>query len=118
MHLEQSVDFTEPAVLVLTSLADGPKHGYALAKDIEWFAGIKLGPGTLYGALSRLEERGWIESLPAENRRRPYRITAAGAASLAEHLETARQVTATGLRRLDLRPKPSVGLTAGLGLAR
>ena len=77
------MEFTEPVVLVLTSLADGPKHGYALAKDIESFAGAKLGPGTLYGALSRLEERGWIEALPAEERRRPYRITASGAECLA-----------------------------------
>ena len=104
------MDFTEPVVLVLTSLADGPKHGYALAKDIECFAGIKLGPGTLYGALSRLEDRGWIEALPAENRRRPYRITAAGAENLAEHLKTARQVTATGLRRLDIKLAPELGL--------
>ena len=100
------MELTEPGVLVLTSLADGPKHGYALAKDIESFAGIKLGPGTLYGALSRLEDRGWIEALPAEDRRRPYQITAAGAESLAGHLETARQVTATGLRRLNLKPAP------------
>lgn len=106
------MDFTEPVVLVLTSLADGPKHGYALAKDIESFAGIKLGPGTLYGALSRLEDRGWIEALPADDRRRPYQITAAGAASLAGHLETARQVTATGLRRLDIKLTPSWGLTS------
>jgi DNA-binding PadR family transcriptional regulator len=98
------VDFTEPVVLVLTSLADGPKHGYALAKDIEMFAGAKLGPGTLYGALSRLEDRGWIEALPAEDRRRPYRITAAGADHLAKHLETARRVAATGLSRLELHP--------------
>jgi DNA-binding PadR family transcriptional regulator len=98
------VDFTEPVVLVLTSLADGPKHGYALAKDIESFAGTKLGPGTLYGALSRLEDRGWIEALPTEDRRRPYRITAAGADSLAKHLETARRVATTGLHRLELRP--------------
>lgn len=98
------MDLTEPAVLVLTSLADGPKHGYALAKDIEAFSGAKLGPGTLYGALSRLEERGWIEALPADDRRRPYQITSAGAESLAIHLETARKVTATGLRRLEVRP--------------
>ena len=95
------MEFTEPAVLVLTSLADGPKHGYALAKDIESFAGIKLGPGTLYGALSRLEDRGWIEALPAEDRRRPYQITSAGAEHLSAHLQTARQVAATGLRRLE-----------------
>jgi len=98
------VDFTEPVVLVLTSLADGPKHGYALAKDIEDFAGAKLGPGTLYGALSRLEDRGWIEALPSDDRRRPYRITAAGADCLAKHLETAQRVATTGLSRLELRP--------------
>jgi DNA-binding PadR family transcriptional regulator len=98
------VDFTEPTVLVLTSLAEGPKHGYALAKDIEAFAGIKLGPGTLYGALSRLEDKGWIEALPAEDRRRPYQITAAGAEGLAAHLANAQQVTKIGMRRLELRP--------------
>ncbi len=100
------MDFTEPVVLVLTSLADGPKHGYALAKDIESFAGIKLGPGTLYGALSRLEDRGWIEALPAEDRRRPYQITSAGAEHLAVHLRTARQVAATGLHRLEPKLAP------------
>ncbi len=94
------MEFSEPGVLVLTSLADGPKHGYALAKDIESFAGIKLGPGTLYGALSRLEERGWIEALPAQDRRRPYQITSAGAEQLSAYLKTARQVAVTGLRRL------------------
>ena len=100
------MEFTEPVALVLTSLADGPKHGYALAKDIESFAGIKLGPGTLYGALSRLEDRGWIEALPAEDRRRPYQITSSGAEHLTAYLQTARQVAATGLRRLDLKPAP------------
>ncbi len=95
------MEFTEPVVLVLTSLADGPKHGYALAKDIESFAGIKLGPGTLYGALSRLQDRGWIEALPADDRRRPYQITSAGAEHLSVYLRTARQVAATGLRRLE-----------------
>jgi DNA-binding PadR family transcriptional regulator len=95
------VEYTEPVVLVLTSLADGPKHGYALAKDIESFAGIKLGPGTLYGALSRLEDRGWIEALPAQERRRPYQITSVGAEHLSAYLRTARQVAATGLRRLE-----------------
>ena len=98
------MDLTEPVVLVLTSLADGPKHGYALAKDIESFSGAKLGPGTLYGALSRLEDRGWIEALPAEDRRRPYQITASGAECLARHLETAQRVASTGLSRLELRP--------------
>lgn len=93
----RSVRANEPGVLILTSLASGTKHGHTLAKDIESFAGIKLGPGTLYGALSRLEDRGWIEALPAEERRRPYRITASGAECLARHLETAQRVATTGL---------------------
>jgi len=92
--------FTDPAVLILTSLADGDKHGYALIKDIEGFAAVTLGPGTLYGALSRLEERGLIVPLEAEDRRQPYRLTGAGAAALSVYLNHARQVASTGLRRL------------------
>ena len=84
----------------MSSLAGGDKHGYALIKDIEAFAGIRLGPGTLYGALTRLEERGLIEALPAEDRRRPYRLTAAGASALNDYLRHARTVAAVGLRRL------------------
>src|ERR1700735_5515494 len=77
---------TDPGLLVLTSLAEGPKHGYAITQDVEQLAGVRLGPGTLYGALSRLEANGLIESLPAEDRRRPYRLTGAGSAALSEQL--------------------------------
>ena len=66
---------SEPAVLILTSLASGTKHGYALAQDIKEFAGVELGPGTLYGAIARLEERGLISPMPGAERRRPYEIT-------------------------------------------
>jgi DNA-binding PadR family transcriptional regulator len=72
----------EASALVLISLADGPKHGYALIQDIKQFAGVELGPGTLYGALDRLERLGLIAALPALERRHPYRITAPGAAAL------------------------------------
>jgi DNA-binding PadR family transcriptional regulator len=92
--------FGDPAVLILSSLADGDKHGYALIKDIEGFAEVTLGPGTLYGALTRLEERRLIEALPAEDRRRPYRLTGAGAEALGAYLRHARQIASTGLRRL------------------
>ena len=92
--------FGDPAVLILSSLAGGDKHGYALIKDIEEFAGVTLGPGTLYGALARLEERRLIESLPPEERRRPYRITAAGAAALGAYLRHAAAIATVGLRRL------------------
>jgi DNA-binding PadR family transcriptional regulator len=92
--------FTDPAVLILASLAGGDKHGYALVKDIEAFAEVRLGPGTLYGALSRLEQRGLVEALAAEERRRPYRLTARGAAALRVYLLHARTVAQVGLVRL------------------
>ena len=82
----------DPALLVLTSLADGAKHGYAITTDVEEFAGVRLGPGTLYGALARLESRGLIEALPAEDRRRPYRLTADGSAALEHELQTLQSV--------------------------
>jgi DNA-binding PadR family transcriptional regulator len=70
---------SEPALLVLASLAPGSKHGYAIIRDVELHAGLRLGPGTLYGAIARLEAHGFIEPLELEARgRRPYRITAAG----------------------------------------
>src|SRR5512133_3544034 len=93
----------DPGVLVLASLAGGPKHGYAITRDVAELAGVTLGPGTLYGALARLEEKELIEALPAEDRRRPYRLTAAGSTALAEHLHSLERVTRTGLERLRLR---------------
>jgi DNA-binding PadR family transcriptional regulator len=89
-------------MLVLTSLADGPKHGYAITQDVEELSGVTLGPGTLYGALSRLEGQGLIEALPEEERRRPYRITASGGDALKSQLETFEQVAKIGLKRLQL----------------
>jgi len=92
--------FSEPALLILASLAGGPKHGYAMMEDIEQMSGAHLGPGTLYGALTRLEGQHLIEPLPADERRRPYRLTAAGAHALREQLTALERVTALGLRRL------------------
>lgn len=92
--------YAGPATLILSSLAEGAKHGYALTKDVEEFAGVRLAPGTLYEALARLESQGMIEALEAEDRRRPYRLTAAGAAALRAHLAAQRRATDTGLRRL------------------
>ena len=92
----------EASVLVLVSLAGGPKHGYALIQDVKQFAGVELGPGTLYGALDRLERLGLIESLPADERRHPYRITAPGEAALRVHLDSLERGSAAG--RLRLQP--------------
>jgi len=89
-----------PATLILSSLADGAKHGYALTKDIEAFAGVRLAPGTLYEVLSRLEGQGFIEALASDDRRRPYRLTAVGAEALRAHLRAQRHVADVGLGRL------------------
>jgi DNA-binding PadR family transcriptional regulator len=87
-------------LLVLASLADGDKHGYAMIDDIQGFAGVRLGPGTLYGAITRLEERGWIRSVGSDDRRQPYRLTADGRRYLREELAGLNQVVKVGLRRL------------------
>jgi DNA-binding PadR family transcriptional regulator len=94
--------YAGPATLILASLAEGPKHGYALTKDIEAFAGLRLAPGTIYEALSRLVSQGLIERLESDDRRRPYRLTTAGAAALRAHLTDQRRVAEVGLRRLEL----------------
>lgn len=90
----------DPGLLILTSLSSGPKHGHALLLDIDAFAGVRLGPGTLYGAITRLEERGLIEPLDADDRRRPYRLTAAGTTALADSLAALRRVVDAGTTRL------------------
>src|SRR5580698_8451940 len=93
--------YAGPATLILSSLAEGAKHGYALTKDVEQFAGVRLAPGTLYEALSRLEGQGLIEALAAEDRRRPYQLTLAGAQALQVHLAAQRRVADVGLKRLS-----------------
>src|SRR6202521_208988 len=93
--------YSDPPLLVLASLANGPKHGHAMIEDIVRLCGTRLGPGTLYGAIARLEQQGWIEPLPPEERRRPYRITAEGARVLRAKLTTLRQFTKAGLQRLE-----------------
>lgn len=69
-------------------------------KDIESFSGIRLGPGTLYGAITRLEERGFIQALEADDRRRPYRISASGQLVLRKSLDDLRQIVDEGKKRL------------------
>jgi DNA-binding PadR family transcriptional regulator len=91
---------SDRSILILTSLAGSPKHGYALIKDIEQFAGVKLGAGTLYGALSALEKDGLVEALPAEDRRHPYRITSDGREQLRARLSEAARIAQVGLRRI------------------
>jgi DNA-binding PadR family transcriptional regulator len=91
---------TDPTLLVLSSLANGDKHGYAMMEDIERFAGLRLGPGTLYGAITRLEQRGWIRPVNSKDRRQPYTITGAGREHLQDQLANLDRVVRAGLRRL------------------
>lgn len=97
-------------MLILTSLAGGAKHGHALLKDIEAFAGVKLGPGALYGALTRLEERGLIRPLESDDRRRPYQLTPAGSEALADAVAQMRALVQVGQSRLKLVPVLRSGL--------
>jgi len=91
---------SDPTLLVLSSLANGDKHGYAMMEDIAEFSGVRLGPGTLYGAITRLEHQKWIRPVPSDDRRQPYRITAEGRAHLKELLKQLDQVVKAGQRRL------------------
>ena len=93
--------FAEPSLYILVSLASGPKHGYAIMVDVEEISGSAMGPGTLYGALARLERRGLIEALEPDDRRRPYRQTGHGATPLPAPLGHLGGFVRTGLERLQ-----------------
>jgi DNA-binding PadR family transcriptional regulator len=99
-ELDEFGRFAEPALLILISLADGPKHGYAMTEDIAELSGTRLGPGTLYGAIARLESRGLIEPLRSADRRNPYRLTGLGQRALRARLASLEAVMRAGQRRL------------------
>ena len=86
-------------LLVLISLMSGPKHGHAIMLDVRSFAGVQLQPGTLYGAIARLEEEGLIEALEPDGRRRPYRLTGLGSRAVHARLEELNRAVETGLIR-------------------
>jgi DNA-binding PadR family transcriptional regulator len=92
--------FAEPSLYILVSLSGGPKHGYAIMTDVEELSGSPLGPGTLYGALARLERRGMIEALEPEDRRRPYRLTGLGATTIRAQLTNLEGFARAGMKRL------------------
>ena len=99
-ELEDFGRFSEPALLILISLADGPKHGYAMTEDIAALASLRLGPGTLYGAIARLDARGLIEAVESPDRRHPYRLTALGEKALKLRLATLEAIARAGRLRL------------------
>jgi DNA-binding PadR family transcriptional regulator len=91
---------SDPELLILASLASGSKHGWAIMSDVAGFAGVQLGPGTLYTAITRLVDRKLIAPQASAGRQRPYRLTAQGAALLCDHLKAMRRVASVGLTRL------------------
>lgn len=94
----------EPVLLILVSLGDEPKHGYSIMQDIEAMTGWTMRAGTLYGALARMDRRGWIEEIQTEDyRRRPYALTAKGHAELLRQLSILAAVTRRGLKRSKQR---------------
>jgi len=100
MSFDEMGRFSDPALLILISLAAGPRHGYGMMEEIAAFSGVELGPGTLYGALARLEKAGWIAPLPLEERRRPYRLTPAGKRALQQRLRSLHTIAKTAQSRL------------------
>ena len=92
---------TDPAILILASLAESDKHGYAMMEDVARFAGVSIGPGTLYGAITRLEGKGWIRRVKTKDRRQPYTLTAAGRRHLAGQLDTLKRFVFASLARLE-----------------
>lgn len=93
-----------PRALVLLALLGGPKHGYAIVQDVESLCGVRLGPGTLYGALTALEEQGLVAALPAQGRRRPYELTNRGRRTVADQANTWRDLATAAEQRLSARP--------------
>ena len=100
IDLDEFGRFGEPALLILISLADGPKHGYAVTEDIAGFADVRFGPGTLYAAIARLEARGLISALAADERRNPYELTPLGEKALRARLASLQAVARIGQKRL------------------
>ncbi|MFF2954411.1 PadR family transcriptional regulator [Kitasatospora sp. NPDC057965] len=112
----------EPTLLLLTALADAPRHGYALIQEIAAISDgrVKMRTGTLYGALDRLLQQGLIEVAAEEivdgRARRTYALTEAGRGALATEAERLRAVATEAERRLAA-VRPAAGRPSG-GTAR
>ena len=93
---------SDPELLILSSLASGPKHGYAIMADVEAFSGVAIGPGTLYTAITRLVEKKLIAPKASPGRQRPYELTRSGSQQLSMQLNDMQRLAAAGLERLRL----------------
>jgi DNA-binding PadR family transcriptional regulator len=89
---------TEPVLLILLSLAEHPRHGYSILKDVEKVSGrrVVLSTGTLYGALRRLLDDGWIERFEENDSprgRQAYRLSPLGRRTLQAEVSRMKQLT-------------------------
>ena len=96
---------SEPVFLVLLSLAEQPRHGYSILKDVESMSSgrVLLSTGTLYGALERLLDHGWIDRVEEDNTprdRRTYRLTSRGRRNLQMEIDRMRQLTKVAALRM------------------
>ena len=101
----ESLPLTEPVLLVLMSLAEQPRHGYSILKDVELMSGgrVLLSTGTLYGALQRLLSDGWIERVEEQETprdRRTYRLTSRGRRILQTEVDRMRGLTKLAALRI------------------
>lgn len=94
------MNLNDGAALVLVSLAAGPRHPTAIIEDVAQTGGRALAVGTLYGILDRLIGQGLVVSAAPQGRRRPYEVTPAGRAALADYLSTMQAAVEVGHRRL------------------
>jgi DNA-binding PadR family transcriptional regulator len=98
------VQINDSQTLVLCVLTEGPMHGYAINNAIEELTGQRLGPGSLYGALTRLEAKRLIEPLEGTGRQQPVQLTPQGRHVLEQELQSMARVAAAGLRNLGVNP--------------
>jgi DNA-binding PadR family transcriptional regulator len=103
--VQESKPLTEPVFLILISLADQPRHGYALIQDIQEMSNerVVLSTGTLYGALRRLLEDGLIERFQQEDKSRDkqaYKLTNEGRQLLQAEISRMKQLTRLAVSRI------------------
>lgn len=96
--IQDQLPLTEVTYFILLSLAPGPKHGYAIMKDVQHMSRkrVTLSTGTLYGALPRLVEQGWIERVEKPRKQRTARVR-----KLYQLTTTGQAVLEAELKRLD-----------------
>jgi DNA-binding PadR family transcriptional regulator len=99
------MEVSEPVLLILLSLAEQPRHGYAILQDTEQMSDgrVRLSTGTLYGALRRLLDERWIERFKEQDHSRgkqAYRLTAAGRRNLQMEVSRLKNLTRVAALRV------------------